>query len=227
MDRILVIAAHPDDEILGVGSTVAKRVAEGDKAYALILGEGQTSRWYMKGSGDPSVIESLHKNTLKAAKIIGYSDVFFENLPDNRFDSVDLLGIVKKIERYIEDLKPEIIYTHHYGDLNIDHRITCEAVLTATRPTGMCMVKEIYEFETVSSTEWNFGNKENSFYPNVYVDIENYFELKCDAIRKYESELCCFPHPRSLEMLEILARKWGSTVGKQYVEAFEIVRMVV
>lgn len=226
MNIILVIAAHPDDEILGVGGTIARRVREGDVAYALILGEGQISRWTNRSSADLSVVDKLHENSLEAAKIIGYSQIYFENFPDNRFDSEDLLDIVKRIEYYIEKLKPNIIYTHHYGDLNIDHRITCEGVLTATRPIQTCTVKEIYEFETVSSTEWNFGKREKSFCPNVFIDIEESIDLKCEAMKKYESELCIFPHPRSLEMLRILAQKWGSTIGRQYVEAFELARMI-
>lgn len=227
MYTILVVAAHPDDEILGVGGTIARKVAEGQKAYALILGEGQTSRWDNRNLVESSVIEKLHENTLEAAKIIGYSKVFFENYPDNRFDSVDLLDIVKTVEQYIRMLQPDVIFVHHSGDLNIDHRIANKAVLTAARPTENCGVKEIYAFETVSSTEWNFGSRETSFYPNVYVNIEKYFDLKCKAMKSYKSELCQFPHPRSIEMLEILAKKWGSTVGKQYVEAFETIRKIV
>lgn len=227
MHTILVVAAHPDDEILGVGGTIARKVSEGQKAYALILGEGQTSRWDSRNLADSSVIETLHQATLEAAEIIGYSQIFFENLPDNRFDSIDFLDVVKKVEHYIRLIQPDSIYTHHGGDLNIDHRITCEAVLTATRPVKNCAVGEIYEFETLSSTEWNFGKKEISFYPNAFVDINDYFELKCNAIKKYESELCVFPHPRSLEALEIVAKKWGSTVGRQYAEAFEMVKMII
>ena len=200
MSTVLVIAAHPDDEILGVGGTAARRSEEGDNVYALILGEGQTSRWDAREQAEQTAVHQLHKNTMEAARIIGYSDVFFENLPDNRFDSVDLLDIIKKVERYITELQPDVLYTHHHGDLNIDHRLTCEAVLTAARPVGSSTVQEIYEFETLSSTEWNFGNKETNFYPNVFVDIEGYLPQKLDAMKKYESELCDFPHPRSLEI---------------------------
>lgn len=227
MSTVLVIAAHPDDEILGVGGTAARRSEEGDNVYALILGEGQTSRWDAREQAEQTAVHQLHKNTMEAARIIGYSDVFFENLPDNRFDSVDLLDIVKKVEQYITKLQPDVLYTHHHGDLNIDHRLTCEAVLTAARPVGSYTVKEIYQFETLSSTEWNFGNKETNFCPNVFVDIEGYLPQKLDAMKKYESELCDFPHPRSLEMLEIMAKKWGSTVGKINAEAFELVRQIL
>lgn len=226
MSVILVVAAHPDDEILGVGATIARRVAEGDKAFALILGEGQTSRWETRDMAAREVVSILHENSIQSAKIIGFADIYFENLPDNRFDSMDLLDVIKLVEKYIEKIRPDIIYTHHAHDLNIDHRITCKAVLTATRPIGNYSVNEIYEFETVSSTEWNFGNKEEVFYPNVFVDISNFFEKKCEAMKRYKSELCEFPHPRSLKMLEFVAKRWGGIVGKNYAEAFVLVRKV-
>lgn len=226
MSVILVVAAHPDDEILGVGATIAKRVAEGDTAYALILGEGQTSRWDRRESASTDVVASLHEDSIKAAKIIGFQDTYFENLPDNRFDSIDLLDVIKLIEKYIKKIRPDIVYTHHANDLNIDHRITCEAVITATRPIGNYSVREIYEFETVSSTEWNFGNKEKAFYPNVFVDINEYFNIKCAAMKEYQSELCEFPHPRSLDMLKYCAKRWGGVIGKNYVEAFELIRKI-
>ncbi len=223
---ILVVAAHPDDEILGVGATIARKIAEGNKAFALILGEGQTSRWKSRENAEKDVVLALHKDSMEAAKVIGYTDIYLESLPDNRFDRLDLLDVVKTVEKYVGRVKPDIIYTHHQKDLNIDHRITFEAVLTATRPMEDCPVREIYAFETVSSTEWNFGNKERIFYPNVFVDVSGFFETKCEAMRKYKSELCQFPHPRSIEMLEITAKRWGAIVGRQYVEAFELIRLI-
>lgn len=226
MSKILVVVAHPDDEILGVGATIAKRVEAGDVAYSLIIGEGQTSRWDRRECADKEVVNQLHRDTFLAGRIIGYEKMFFEFLPDNRFDSVNLLDIVKVIEKYVYDLQPDIIYTHHGEDLNIDHRITNQAVLTATRPIGDYSVKEIYGFETVSSTEWSFGEKEKCFCPNVYVDVSATFEKKCSAMQKYESELCDFPHPRSLDMLEALAKVRGATVGKRMAEAFEVIRIV-
>lgn len=226
MSVILVVAAHPDDEILGVGATIARRVAEGDQAFALILGEGQTSRWENRGEADCEVVSALHQDAIASSKIIGYTNIYFENLPDNRFDSVDLLDVIKLVEKYVKMIRPNVIYTHHANDLNIDHRVTCEAVLTATRPIGDYTVKEIYEFETVSSTEWNFGNRGTAFYPNVFVDVSDYFGIKYEAMEQYKSELCEFPHPRSLKMLEAVARRWGGVVGKELAEAFELVRSV-
>lgn len=225
MNKVLVIAAHPDDEILGVGATVTKHTQNGDECLALILGEGMTSRYTSRDLADSLKVEGLHKDTFDAAKIIGYKNVYLENLPDNRFDSVDLLDIIKIIEKYIEEIKPDIIYTHHGGDLNIDHRKTYEAVLTATRPIDKKSVKRIYCFETVSSTEWNFEYL-NTFKPNFFVDVTETLDMKLSAMECYKSELKSFPHPRSIENLKASAKKWGSVVGRGYVEAFELVREI-
>lgn len=225
--NILVVAAHPDDELLGVGGTIAKHVEAGDTVYALILGEGQTSRFDRREDAGTRIVEELHGNTLEADRQVGIKETYFENFPDNRFDSVALLDIVKAVEKRVRELKPEIIYTHHRGDLNVDHQITYKAVLTATRPMADCPVKEIYAFETVSSTEWNFAYGEDQFAPNMFVRLtEEQFGKKLDGMKKYETELCEYPHPRSLEMLRAVAKRWGGVVGANYVEAFETVRIV-
>lgn len=225
MAKILVIAAHPDDEILGVGATIAKHVQDGDNCTALILGEGMTSRYDKRDLADISKVEELHKDTFEAAQIIGYEKVYLENLPDNRFDSVNLLDIIKVVEKYIDKIKPDIIYTHYGGDLNVDHRKTYEAVLTASRPIGNYSVKEIYCFETVSSTEWNFECT-NSFKPNYFVDITNTLDKKLESIKFYEGEMREFPHPRSIKNLISTAEKWGSVISVNYAEAFEVVRII-
>lgn len=225
MKRVLVVAAHPDDEILGVGATVAKHVAQGDEVYALILGEGQTSRGEHREDISQGVVEELHKNTMESASKVGYRNVYFENFPDNRFDQVDLLDIVKAVEHKIREIQPEIIYTHYSGDLNIDHQYTARAVLTATRPIGDYPVKEIYAFETLSSTEWNFDySVQPAFSPNVYVDITEYYEKKEAAMNCYVSELCQYPHPRSLEGMDVLSRTRGIAAGMKRAEAFMLIR---
>ena len=225
MSNILVVAAHPDDEILGVGATIKKRVVNGDVAKAIILGEGQTSRWNSRDEAPVEVIEGLHKNTIDAANRIGYSEIIFADFPDNRFDEVALLDIVKRVEEIIKEFKPDIIYTHHGGDLNIDHQRTFQAVITATRTVGDYSVKEIYAFETLSSTEWNYSYND-IFKPNVFEDVTDFFDSKIKAMKCYESELCEFPHPRSLRGLEITAQKWGSVVGRTFVEPFMLIRKV-
>ena len=223
--RILIVAAHPDDELLGVAGSARKYILNGDEVYVLILGEGQTSRWSSREKATISAVEELHKDTLEAADIVGFKKVFFANLPDNRFDSVDMLDVVKTIEKYIDELRPEVVFTHHGGDLNVDHRVTHQAVLTATRPIGDYSVREIYAFETVSSTEWSFGDKNNAFYPQKYIDITETFDTKCKAMVKYQTELCQFPHPRSIKMLDALSIYRGSVVGFNRAEAFEVIRI--
>jgi LmbE family N-acetylglucosaminyl deacetylase len=219
MKTILVVAAHPDDEILGIGGTVRKHYEKGDSVYCLILGEGMTSR----GELSKNKVEELHKSTLKAAEVLGYKEVYFENMPDNKFDSVPLLEIIKKVEKYIDKISPNTIYTHHEKDLNIDHTLTYKAVLTATRPFGDYQVKEIYTFETPSSTEWNFTE---SFEPNTFVDISKTIEFKIKAMSFYETELRPYPYPRSLEALKIISKRWGTVVGKKNVEALRLIRKV-
>ena len=225
-ERILVVAAHPDDELLGAGGTIAARVAKGDEAFALILGEGQTSRWESREEAPQEVLSALHGDSFKAAKEIGFRDILFEDLPDNRFDSVALLDIVKPIEALIDELQPSVIYTHHGGDLNIDHQCAFRAVLTATRPMSDCPVREVYAFETLSATEWNLGDPAVAFAPNVFCDITDTIETKCRGLECYETELRDFPHPRSAGGIKALAAYRGSISGFKYAEAFQLVRML-
>lgn len=225
--RILVVAAHPDDELLGVGATIARRVSEGDEAFALILGEGQTSRWGDRGGVPASVLEELHGDTLAAAEVVGYTGVEFADLPDNRFDGVDLLDVVKEVERAVGALRPDVVYTHDPADLNVDHRVAFRAVLTATRPIGEGCVGEVYSFETLSATEWGFGLMGERFEPSVFVDVEAFMDAKCEAMRRYRSELRGFPHPRSIEGIRALAAVRGATAGLRAAEAFRLVRRVV
>lgn len=219
---VLVIAAHPDDELLGLGGTVINHVKNGDEVYSIILGEGQTSRWTNRSDASSDVVESLHKDSVDAANILGVKKVLFANFPDNRFDQVDLLDIVKKVEETIEAVKPDIIYTHYKNDLNIDHRMTYQAVLTATRPMQGEGVTEIYSFETLSASEWNF--QESYFAPNYFVDISESLEDKVKAMECYKSELREWPHPRSSQGIRTLAAFRGMQCGYGCAEGFEVVR---
>ena len=218
--KILIVAAHPDDEVLGCFGTVARLIKEGYEAYTLILGEGKTSRETNNSEDD---IKLLHDEIISANKQIGVKEVFIKNFPDNRFDSVDLLDIIKTISEIKDKIEPEIIFTHYKNDLNIDHQITYKAVITASRPMINESVKEIYSFEVLSSTEWNYPL---SFSPNTFFDISNTIELKLEAMSRYKSELCSYPHPRSLEAIEINAKYRGVSVGVLHAEAFECVRVI-
>lgn len=226
MKSVLVIAAHPDDEVLGCGGTVSRLAHEGHDVYIAILGEGITSRYQQREDADAAFIEALHNRSRRVAQLLGTKDVFLYHLPDNRFDTVPLLDVVKTIEDLIGELEPNVIYTHHSGDLNIDHSITHRAVLTATRPMRNQPVREIYTFEVQSSTEWAFQRFEPVFRPNVFVDISDTLEIKIQALALYESEVRDFPHPRSAKALEAAAHRWGSVVGCAAVEAFELIRAI-
>jgi LmbE family N-acetylglucosaminyl deacetylase len=223
-NKILVVAAHPDDEILGCGGTMALHSMKGDEVYVLILGEGITSRSETNDRiKSKKELNDLKKQMLKANKIIGVKKVFAFDFPDNRFDTVPLLDVIKYVERIKREINPNIVFTHHYGDLNIDHVITHRAVMTAFRPVMGEDAREIYTFEVPSSTEWNYPL---SFSPDVFFDISDTLDLKLKAMAVYKSEIRDYPHPRSLEGIRNNAEIWGMKVGLRYAEAFKLVRII-
>jgi LmbE family N-acetylglucosaminyl deacetylase len=224
--KVLVIAAHPDDEILGCGATAARLVMEGHDVHFAILGEGLTSRHSDRAAMEASQLAALHRQTHAAAAKVGVKHVVLNKLPDNRLDTVPLLEVVKIVEELVGRLKPEVIYTHHAGDLNVDHGVVNRAVLTATRPMSGQAVREIYAFEVPSSTEWAFQRMEPAFRPNVFIDVTRTLEAKIAAMECYESEARKFPHPRSPEALRAIAMRWGSVAGCGAAEAFELVRSI-
>ena len=222
MSKLLVVAAHPDDEILGCGGTIAK-LSQENEIYVLILGEGITSR----DISDNKKTEELSKlkcEVLAANNILGTKKVFTEDLPDNKFDIVPLLEIIKIVESHIQKINPEIVYTHHRGDLNIDHRITFNAVLTACRPIDGNPVKKLLSFEVPSSTEWNVQDASTNFNPNVYEDISETIDQKTDAMSAYQNEIRLSPHPRSVEKIRSLAETRGTAAGMNFAEAFMLIR---
>jgi LmbE family N-acetylglucosaminyl deacetylase len=224
--NILIVAAHPDDEVLGCGGTIRRLSDEGSNVYIAILGEGITSRYSKREHVKKEKIDLLKAATNKVASKLGVKDVFMFDFPDNRFDTVALLDIVKKVEDIIEKIKPSIVFTHHGSDLNIDHQVTHRAVLTSTRPMSKNVVKEIYMFEIPSSTEWAFGQFNPVFCPDVFYDISGTLEIKIRAMQIYESEIRQFPHPRSPEALTAVASRWGTVAGIQSAEAFKLLRLI-
>ncbi len=226
--NILVIAAHPDDEILGAGATIARHAAEGDNVSVIIAAEGIAARFSKsdesKHKATEFAISELQKCALKAAEILGTNKPIFLQFPDNRMDSIALLDVVHEFESVIKKVAPQVIYTHHGGDLNVDHQVVHKAVLTSSRPLPGCGIKAIYTFETLSSTEWYSPHQQFAFTPQRFVDVKNYFDKKMKALSAYQSELRPYPHPRSMEAVEALARTRGASVGLEMAEAFGIVR---
>jgi N-acetylglucosamine malate deacetylase 1 len=215
--NVLIVAAHPDDEVLGCGGTMARHVAEGDNVYVLIMADGVTSR------GGNNLLER-YDSADNAAKILGINPPNILGLPDNKLDTIPLLDIVKMIESVINDVRPTIVYTHHYGDLNIDHAITHRAVMTACRPVPNQTVHSIYGFEILSSTDWN--GEYRYFKPCHYVDVFPYVDKKIDALKCYSEEVLEFPHARSLISVNALLQFRGAQTGLMAAEAFTILRQI-
>lgn len=227
--KIMIVVAHPDDEILGLGATMNKLINEFNvKTHVVILGEGLTSRSENRDTEKWKDQLRVHKeNIIAAQKKIGYHSYKAYDLPDNRFDTVPLLDIIKIIENEKNLFNPEIIFTHHSGDLNIDHQLTFNAVITATRPLENEEVKSLITFETPSGTEWKSPTDPRHFLPNFFMKVsEQNLKNKIMAMESYLYEKRDYPHPRSPESLKIHAMKTGINIGCIYAEAFCIIRTI-
>lgn len=222
--RVLVVAAHPDDEVLGCGGTISRMTRAGAEVYVGVLGEGVTARYSRPEDADPNELREIREKCEEAARVMGVKDVLTHDFPDNRFDSVDLLDVVKVVEGWIEQVEPIDVFSHCHGDLNIDHRIAFQASLTATRPIAGRTVRALYAFEVPSSTEWAFGQCDHTFEPSVFVNISSELDTKLAALVKYDVEARPVPHPRAPQSVAALARWRGSTAGFAAAEAFELVR---
>lgn len=221
MKSVLVVVAHADDEALGCGGTISRHVEQGDTVYLVLMADGVHSR---TDASDVDLARRIDAST-RAQTILGISSMYSLALPDNRMDSVPLLEVVQKLEPIIEERRPTVIYTHHHGDLNIDHRLTHAAVITACRPVPGSTVREIYGFEVLSSTEWATP-QESPFLPNCFVDITQHLQTKLKALEAYAEEMREAPHSRSMEHVEVLARHRGCSIGVDAAEAFEVYRII-
>lgn len=216
--KVLVMAPHPDDEVLGCGGTLAKHYKKGDEIYLIIATKGYTPDW------TEEYLEIRKKEIENVKKILGIKEIFYLDYPTVKLDTISQKEINDTLYKIVNSVKPDIAYIPFKGDLNKDHRILFEASLVTLRPINH-KCKKILAYEVLSETEW--GREIEIFKPNVYVDITDTLSIKLNAMKAYKSELKPFPHPRSLEAIEALALKRGSEIGVRYAESFYLVREIV
>lgn len=219
MSTVLVVAAHPDDEVLGAGATLARHVDAGDDVHAVIVSEGASSRYPTEAATELALAAE------RSASVIGFKSLRMLGLPDQRLDGLPLIDVVQTLEPLIADVRPDVIYTHSTSDVNVDHGVVSRAVWTASRPFAAPWLSAIYAFETPSSTEWSVPG-DPQFRPQRYVDTHAVLQRKLDAMACYEKELRDYPHPRSLRALRERAAYWGSHAGVLSAEPFEVMRQI-
>ena len=218
--NVLIVAAHPDDELLGVGGTALGHAQRGDCVQAAVLCEGASVRYGAEWSAE------VARQANRAAKILQLRPPVLGNLPEQRLETLPLIEIIRQVEELIETNRPEIVYTHFAGDMNRDHRIISEAVLVAARPCSAPSVREVLMFETPSSTEWGAAALLPGFQPSLFVDITAQLDAKVKAFECYTREVCEAPHPRSPQGLRARAAYWGSTICRPAAEAFVVARQI-
>lgn len=224
--KALVIAAHPDDEVYGMGGTIAKLSARGHEVHVLIVTDGCTTQ-YADRPDLPEIIERKHAEALEAGRLLGVREVCFGTFPDMRLDSVPHVELNHLIEKTVDAVRPEAVYTHFYGDVNLDHQMVYRSTLVAVRPApGQC-VRELYCYQTPSSTEWSPQLAQTVFLPNTMVDITGFEDAKEQAVLAYETEARPYPHPRSLRYVRETDRARGLQWGLGPSEAFMLVRNIV
>lgn len=226
MNKVLVIAAHPDDEVLGMGGTIKRLTTDGREVHLLIVTDGSTAQYY--GSEDvDNIIYNKKKETKKAAELLGIKSIIYGDLPDMKLDITSHIMINKVIENAIDIIQPDTVFTHFWGDVNKDHQAVYESTLVAVRPLSGQVVKELYCYSVPSSTEWNPCKQDTMFLPNVFVEIEEYKEKKYEAMLAYTTELRDYPHPRAIQHLKELDISVGLQVGMKATESFVCLRKMV
>lgn len=220
MAKILVIAPHPDDEVLGCGGTIAKHNLNGDEVYLCIVTKAYPPEW------SEDEVEERKKEVFKAGESLGIKQVYFLDLPTVKLDTIPQKELNNLIAQVIDKVKPQIIYIPHKGDVNKDHQIVFDATMVAIRPKPDLLIEKVLSYETLSETGWAAPFPESAFIPNVWVDISGVVETKLKAMSEYKSELKEFPHPRSLEAISAVAKMRGATVGVEAAEAFMLVREI-
>jgi LmbE family N-acetylglucosaminyl deacetylase len=226
MNSALVVAAHPDDEVLGCGGTIAKFARGGAQIHVAFLADGVSARHIEASAKQQTELGARREAAEKACSILGAKAVLFGDGPDNRLDTVPLLDIIRPIEELVARYRPDTVLTHHAGEVNVDHRRIHQAVTTACRPQRDHPVATLLSFEVPSSTEWQLPGSAPAFVPNWFIDISATLNLKIAALQAYSAELCAWPHPRSCEGIEHLAKWRGATIGAEAAEAFVLGRQL-
>lgn len=226
MERVLVVVAHPDDEVLGMGGTIAKLTMKGTEVHLLIVTDGSSSQ-YKDFSNLKQIIEDKKNETNNAAKTLGIKSVIYGGLPDMKLDAIPHTDINNVVEKAVDTIRPDTVFTHFWGDVNKDHQAVYESTLIAVRPQAGQIVKELYCYSVPSSTEWNPCKADSMFMPNVYVEIEDYKEQKYEAMAAYATEVRDYPHPRSVQHLRALDVAVGLQVGLKATESFVCLRKVM
>jgi len=216
--RVLIFAPHNDDEVLGVGGTIAKLAASGNEVFVC-----EVTTW----KENPDGFEKIQKQAVQAHDILGVKDTFFLNIPVVHVKETPTHIKNKKFQDVVNEIRPEMAFIPHIGDMHVDHGETAQAAMVALRPIGNPQLKAIYAYETLSETEWNIPNTSNVFIPNAWSDITETFDKKIEAMKCFTTQLREFPHPRSLEAIKSLARLRGSTIGVEYAESFSAIRIVL
>lgn len=216
--RVVAVVAHPDDEVLGVGATLVRHCRDGDEVHALVLADGATSRY------PDEMVGGLQDAGRASARELGLASIRFAGLPDQRLDGLPLLDVVRAVEEALDELRPDVVYTHFPGDANLDHAVVARAAWTACRPYQRPSVRRLLAFETPSSTEWGWPAVGPRFDPTVFVDVTDQLDTKLAAMSHYASELRPAPHPRELAALRARAAYWGSHVGVAAAEPFMLLR---
>lgn len=215
--KVLVFAPHNDDEILGVGGTIARHISNRDEVYVCEV--------------TASLVEErkflLQNEALTAHNVLGVADTIFLNFTVVELPHEGVREFTGAIADVVKRIVPDVVYMPFYGDMHTDHAVVANAVMVAVRPLAAPSVKSVYMYETLSETGWNYPTADKTFIPNVFVDISDYFLKKADAMRAYQSQLKGYPHPRSIEALEALAKFRGSTIGVSMAEAFMCIREIV
>ncbi|MTI80468.1 MAG: PIG-L family deacetylase [Firmicutes bacterium] len=219
--NVLVIAPHPDDEILGVGGTIAKHKENGDDVHVCIVTKGMSPMF------DEDSVTKVRNEALKAYKFLGVNNTIFLDFPAVTLEESPNHKLIAALLEVIDKVKPEVVFLPHRGDIHLDHKIVFDASMVALRPIREVKVNEIYCYETLSETEWDAPNVTNAFIPNTWVDISNFIDIKKEAMSIFESQVHSFPHPRSIRSLEALSEYRGSNMGIKNAEAFITIRKLL